>query len=78
LSGGLAAVDDHGVTDGERCSVGAEPQNRGRDLAGPAHAADRLLLDDGCPPFVVSPVRRIIAVSMMPGQIALMRMFDAA
>src|SRR3954454_7051389 len=25
-SGGLAAVDDHGVTDGERCFVRAEPQ----------------------------------------------------
>jgi hypothetical protein len=39
------------VTDGERCFIGAEPQNGGRDLGGLAHAADRLLCDDGCAAF---------------------------
>ena len=51
-SGGLTAVDDHGVTDRERCFVGAEPQNCGCDFVGLAHSADLLLGDDGGTAFV--------------------------
>src|SRR5439155_27214666 len=51
-SGGLAAVDDHCVADRERRLVGAQPEHRGGDLLGPAHAADRLLGDDGGAAFV--------------------------
>src|SRR3954466_4716158 len=45
-SGGLAAVDDHGVPDGERGLLRAHPQHGRGDLLGAADAADRLLADD--------------------------------
>src|SRR2546423_15639831 len=51
-SGGLAAVDDHGMNDRERCFVRAEPQDRGGDLLRPADTADRLLGDDRGAAFV--------------------------
>src|SRR3954454_2529774 len=46
-SGRLAAVDDHGVPDGERGLLRAQPEHGGGDLLWPAHAADGLLGDDG-------------------------------
>src|SRR2546427_179709 len=51
-SGGLAAVDDHGVADRERCLVRAEPQDGGGDLLGTTHPADRLLGDHRGAAFV--------------------------
>src|SRR3954465_15015196 len=51
-SGGLAAVDDHRMTDRERGFLRAQPQHGGGDLLGAAHAADRLLGNDGGAAFI--------------------------
>jgi hypothetical protein len=74
-----SAVYDHGVADRERGFVGAQPQDGGRDLLGPAHAADRLLGNDGGAAFVglAGEAAHHRGVDD-PGQIALMRMPWAA
>ena len=79
-SGGLAAVDDHGVPDGEGRFLGAQPQHGGGDLlrVGPSV---RWVPGRGPPGVLraVSPkTRSIMWVSMMPGQTALMRMPELA
>ena len=78
-SGGLSAVDDERVPDGEGGAVGAEPEDRVGDLVGGAQAADGFLaMKPSCPASESAASRAIMGVSMTPGQMALMRMPDAA
>jgi hypothetical protein len=75
----LAAVSDHRVSGDERGCIRAQPDDGRGDLVGSAHPSDRFLGDDPVPFFGVPPVKRsIISVSMIPGQMALIRMFEAA
>ncbi|GAA3767892.1 hypothetical protein GCM10023083_01760 [Streptomyces phyllanthi] len=78
-SDGLAAVDDQGVAGREGRGVRAQPEHGGGDLLRCAETSDRLVRDEGLAASgVLCAKRSIIAVSMMPGQTALMRMPEAA
>jgi hypothetical protein len=50
-SDGLAAVDDEGVSDGEGCLIGAQPQHGVGDLLGLSHPSDGFLVKYGLASF---------------------------
>ena len=78
-SGGLSAVDDERVPDGEGGAIGAEPEDRVGDLVGGAQAADGFVRDEAVVSGIgVGGEPGDHGVSMTPGQMALMRMPDAA
>ena len=76
---GLAAINDHRVSDDEGGPVRAQPDDGCGNLLGAFPSGRPVLAITLSPPSGVPPLKRsIIGVLMIPGHRALMRMFELA